>query len=109
MVLVDRFLKYVNIYKCKHMPNTKEIWDSIKDEVTRKGKENRGSIVTDRASVLSSERWKELLKENNIERRLTSAYHPESDGLAERIIQTLVGVLRRQRKGRQWPKGLEQA
>jgi hypothetical protein len=25
MVLVDRFSKYVNIYKCKHMLNTKEI------------------------------------------------------------------------------------
>jgi hypothetical protein len=91
------------------MPNTKEIRDSIKGEVTRKGKENRGLIVTDRASVFSSERWKELLEENNIERRLTSAYHPESDRLAEQTIQTLVGVLRRQRKRRQWPKGLKQA
>jgi transposase InsO family protein len=109
IVLVDRFSKYVNIYKCKHMPNTEEIWDSIKGEVTRKGKENRGLIVTKPASVFCSERWKELLEENNIERRLTSAYHPGSDRLAERTIQTLVRVLQRQRKGRQWPKGLEQA
>ncbi|KII65711.1 Gag-Pro-Pol polyprotein [Thelohanellus kitauei] len=50
-------------------------------------------IVTDNGPQFVSLSFRQFLKENNIEHVTSPCYHPASNGLAERFIQTLKGSL----------------
>ncbi|KAJ3003961.1 hypothetical protein NUW54_g5037 [Trametes sanguinea] len=52
------------------------------------------AIVSDRDSLFSSLFWTHLHKLLNIELRISSAYHPESDGSTERANRTIGQMLR---------------
>jgi hypothetical protein len=52
------------------------------------------SIVSDRDSKFTSHLWKELQEALGTKLRLSSAYHPQTDGQTERTIQTLEDMLR---------------
>jgi len=51
-------------------------------------------IITDRGSIFTSDRWKETTKQLGIERRLSTAFHPRTDGQTERTNSTLEQYLR---------------
>jgi transposase InsO family protein len=51
-------------------------------------------ITTDQGTIFQSRKWGEKLEENNIRWQRTSVYHPESDGLAKRYVQTISEKLR---------------
>ncbi|CAJ0927572.1 unnamed protein product [Ranitomeya imitator] len=51
-------------------------------------------IVSDRGPQFASRFWRELCRLLSIELNLSSAYHPETNGLVERTNQTLVTYLR---------------
>ena len=46
-------------------------------------------IVSDNSPPFQSAEYKEFLRQNGIQRVLVSPYHPSSNGLAERFVQTL--------------------
>ncbi|KAG8235746.1 hypothetical protein J437_LFUL016161 [Ladona fulva] len=50
-------------------------------------------IVTDNGLPFRSEVFKDYLRMNAIEHHLTPAYHPSSNGLAERTVQTVKHLL----------------
>lgn len=52
------------------------------------------NIVSDRGSKFVSKFWKTLCQRLGIERRLSTAYHPETDGQTERVNQTLEQYVR---------------
>ena len=57
--------------------------------------------------AISSKFYKELNRKLNIDLRLSTAYHPQTDGLSERAVQTLKQYLRiychdRQNHWRAW-------
>jgi Retroviral aspartyl protease/RNase H-like domain found in reverse transcriptase/Reverse transcriptase (RNA-dependent DNA polymerase)/Integrase zinc binding domain/Retrotransposon gag protein/Zinc knuckle len=52
------------------------------------------SIVSDRDPRFTSRFWTSLQKAMGTELRLSSAYHPQTDGQSERTIQTLEDLLR---------------
>ncbi|CAI5483011.1 unnamed protein product [Closterium sp. Yama58-4] len=52
-----------------------------------------GEVLTDQGTEFQGE-FKELLAENGIHHRTTSRYHPQSDGLTERLVQTVKKGLR---------------
>ena len=52
------------------------------------------SIVSDRDSSFTSHFWNGLQKELGTKVKLSTAYHPETDGQSERTIQTLEDMLR---------------
>jgi len=52
------------------------------------------SILSDRGPQFISRVWKELLSIFKIERKLSSAYHPQTDGQTERVNQILEQYLR---------------
>ena len=41
-------------------------------------------IITDRGSLFTSDLWKEITEKLGIERRLSTAFHPQTDGQTER-------------------------
>jgi hypothetical protein len=52
------------------------------------------SLITDRASVFTSEMFTEFMKLMGTKHNKTTAYHPQSDGQTERTNQTLENMLR---------------
>ena len=51
-------------------------------------------IISDRGSRFVSKFWKTVTSKLNIKRKLSTAYHPETDGQTERVNQTLERYLR---------------
>ncbi|RDB15414.1 Transposon Ty3-G Gag-Pol polyprotein [Hypsizygus marmoreus] len=51
-------------------------------------------IVTDRDKLFVSKFWKALMKLSGIQHRLSTAYHPETDGASERSNKTVIQCLR---------------
>ncbi|MBW0505596.1 hypothetical protein O181_045311 [Austropuccinia psidii MF-1] len=53
------------------------------------------NIISDRDQKLSSALWKNLKILFGTKLSFSTAYHPQADGIAERIIQTLEDMTRR--------------
>jgi transposase InsO family protein len=51
-------------------------------------------IISDRDSCFTSEVWKEFLRLSSIRPRISTAFHPQTDGQAERLNQTIEAYLR---------------
>jgi Chromo (CHRromatin Organisation MOdifier) domain len=69
------------------------------------------AVITDRDTRFTSLFWKGLMKLMNIEQRMGSAYHPESDGQTERSNRTLETMLRHyvNEQNNDWAKNLTAA
>jgi len=52
------------------------------------------SIVTDRDRIFTSTLWQKVFKSLNIKLKLSTAYHPQTDGQSERVNQCLESYLR---------------
>ncbi|MBW0478353.1 hypothetical protein O181_018068 [Austropuccinia psidii MF-1] len=63
------------------------------------GKENFNSCLiivdSDRDPKFTSEFWTNLYDMLDTKHALSTAYHPQTDGLAERMIQTMEEIIRR--------------
>lgn len=53
------------------------------------------AIISDRDPKFTSEIWKSLFKIMGTKLAMSTSYHPQTDGLTERMIQTLEDMLRR--------------
>ena len=53
------------------------------------------AIISDRDPKYTSEFWRSLMKIVGCDLKLSTAHHPQTDGLAERAIQTLEDLIRR--------------
>ncbi|CAI7777910.1 unnamed protein product [Closterium sp. NIES-53] len=67
-----------------------------------------GEVLTDQGTEFRGE-FQALLDEARVTHRLTSRYHPQSDGLTERLVQTLKRNLRAygEKRKRDWDKELD--
>ncbi|MBW0476733.1 hypothetical protein O181_016448 [Austropuccinia psidii MF-1] len=52
-------------------------------------------IISDSNPKITSEIWKNLYEMLGTKLAFATAYHPQTDGLAERMIQTMEDILRR--------------
>jgi len=52
------------------------------------------SIISDRGAQFTAKFWKSFQKSLGTQVNLSTAFHPQTDGQAERIIQTLENMLR---------------
>jgi hypothetical protein len=93
LVIVDRYSKVAKYIPCRKNNNAKELAEMF----IHNWFENQGlpaSIVTDRGALFTSNFWSALCYHLNIKRRLSTAYHPQTDGQTERQNQTLETYLR---------------
>ena len=94
LVVVDRLSRRVRL-----LPTHKEIdapgcallfWKNI---ISEHGLPK--TIISDRDPKFTAEIWKSLFKIMGTKLALSTAYHPQTDGLAERMIQTFEDMIRR--------------
>lgn len=50
-------------------------------------------IISDRGTQFTSHEWRYFLKKNNIEHKMTTPYHPQANGMDERLNGTLMRIL----------------
>jgi hypothetical protein len=85
MVVVDKFTKYSHFIPLKHPYTAQSVAKQFLNQVYK---------LSDRNSVFTSNFWKELFCLANVQLRLSSAYHHQSDGQSERVNQCMETYLR---------------
>ncbi|KAG0158309.1 hypothetical protein PDIDSM_5822 [Penicillium digitatum] len=93
MVIVDRLTKYAYM-----IPTTETIdANQMANIVLRHVVANHGlpsKITSDRDKLFTSNMWQSFADQMGIELRLSTAYHPQTNGQTERVNQTLKQYLR---------------
>ena len=94
LVMVDRFTKWAYFVATKSPPlDAAKVAELFLAHVYR----NHGmpkKIVSDRDSRFTSDFWKELMKLVGTKALMSTAYHPQTDGLTERVNRILEDMIR---------------
>ncbi|MBW0511113.1 hypothetical protein O181_050828 [Austropuccinia psidii MF-1] len=94
LIIVDRFIKSMRCLPChkedKAIDTALLFWNKI---ISTCGVPN--IIIIDRDPKLTSEFWTNLYDMLGTKLAFSTAYHPQTDGLAERMIQKIEDILRR--------------
>lgn len=94
LVIVNLFLKYAHFVGLRHPFTTASVASLFMQQVYRlHGMPS--AIVSDRDRIFTSKLWTELFKPSQVDLRMSTAYHPQSDRQTERFNQCLETFLRR--------------
>jgi hypothetical protein len=91
--MTDRLINYVKLEPVHTTATAQE----IADVVYRSWYRQFGipdAVTSDRDKLFTSKFWKELFKKTKVQLRMSTAYHPETDGSSERSNKTLIEALR---------------
>jgi transposase InsO family protein len=92
-VVVDRFTKYAEMIPFRHSYTAEQLARVFLDRIIR----YHGipeSIISDRDKLFTSNYWTTLLAAIGTKKKLSTAYHPQTDGQTERTNQTMEAYLR---------------
>ncbi|KAF7116923.1 hypothetical protein CNMCM5793_005553 [Aspergillus hiratsukae] len=93
LVIVDRYTKAARYLPTTSDINAEELADLFITEIVQRTGAPR-SLVTDRGTLFTSQYWSQLCQAFRIKGRLSTAFHPQTDGQTERQNQTLETYLR---------------
>nr|OQO15700.1 hypothetical protein B0A51_17498 [Rachicladosporium sp. CCFEE 5018] len=93
LVVVDRFTKMAHYIPCGKEITAEGLADLYLREVMRLHGEAK-TITSDRGPILTPKFWSTLCYYLGIRRKLSTAFHPQTDGQTERQNQTLEQYLR---------------
>jgi transposase InsO family protein len=93
LVMVDRLTKYTHFVPCMKSITAEELAHLVLDRLIRYHGIPK-SFITDRDKLFTSNYWKTLVSVMGIKHKLSTAYHPQTDGQTERANQTLEAYLR---------------
>jgi transposase InsO family protein len=92
-VIIDLLTAMVHLVPSRQDFRAKDVADLVFDHVYKLHGLPK-AIVSDRDSLFTSTFWKHLHKLIGVELRMSSAYHPETDGSTERANRTVTQMLR---------------
>jgi transposase InsO family protein len=93
LVIVDRFTKYALMIPFRRDYTAVQLAHVLKDRLIR----DHGipkTIISDRDKLFTSNYWATLMAEIGIKRKLSTAYHPQTDGQTERTNRTMKTYLK---------------
>lgn len=93
LVIVDRFSKMVLYIPTVKTVTSAELATILIREVVRRFGVPEGTL-SDRGSVFTSQYWSDFCCEAHVTHKLSTAFHPQTDGQTERANQTLEQYLR---------------
>lgn len=93
LVIVDRLTKYSHIIAFKEKYTAEQLGHIVMDRLIRYHGIPKG-ITSDRDKLFTSNYWKTLIPLLGTKLRMSTAYHPETDGQTERTNQSLEQYLR---------------
>ena len=110
MVVRDRATKYSIFIAAAKSLKAEEMAEIFFDEVSTKYGIPR-QIISDRGSKYTSDFWTELTRLFGVQRGLSTAYHPQTDGQTERVNLDIQAYLRAfvNEKQDDWPSHLKMA
>jgi transposase InsO family protein len=92
LVVVDRLTKSAHFIPLSHPYTVHSMSQAFIDNVFKL----HGppiSIITDRDRIFTSNMWQQVFKSLNVKLKLSTAYHPQTDGQTERVNQCLEAYL----------------
>ena len=93
MVIMDRFTKYAKFIPYLESSSTEALAHSFLRHIVADYRIPKG-IISDQDKWLTSNFWRTVMKSMGSKQVMTSAYHPQANGMAERLNQTLEQYLR---------------
>jgi transposase InsO family protein len=93
LVIVDRFTKYALMIPFRRDYTAVQLAHVLKDRLIR----DHGipkTIISDRDKLFTSNYWATLMAEIGTQRKLSTAYHPQTDGQTERTNRTMKTYLK---------------
>jgi len=93
MVVVDRLTKMAHFIGLEEKATARDVAESFLKEVW-KLHGLPSEIISDMDAKFAGEFWESLGKKLSIKRKMSTAYHPQTDGQTERVNQVLGGYLR---------------
>lgn len=93
LVVVDNFTKYAHFLPLAHPFTALSVAKLYMNNIFKLHGLPQ-AIISDRDRIFTSALWQELFKLSRTELRLSSSYHPQSDGQTERVNQCLEAYLR---------------
>jgi transposase InsO family protein len=95
MVVVDRFSKYVRYLPCGKDIDAPALAQLFMNRIVLDGPGGAPeSLITDRGAVFTSVYWANLTHILRVKHRMSTAFHPQTDGQTERLNQQLEAHLR---------------
>lgn len=110
LVVVDTFSKYAHFVPLAHPYTAQSVATAFMNNIYKLHGLPE-AIISDRERVFTSKLWQELFRLSGTQLKMSSAYHPQTDGKTERVNQCLETYLRcfLQTCPRQWVKWLHLA
>jgi transposase InsO family protein len=92
-VVVDKLTKYAYFIPYKEASTAEEMaYAFVRIVVSQHGLPRQ--LITDRDKLFTSKFWTTLMRHLDIKHKLSTAFHPQTDGQTERVNQTLEQYLR---------------
>lgn len=93
LTVVDKFTKYAIFIPCNESMTAVQFAKLFMRFVAAEHGLPQ-TIITDRDKLFTSKFWEGLLQAMQMDRNLSSAFHPETDGQSERMNQVIEQFLR---------------
>jgi hypothetical protein len=93
LTVVDRFSKYAHFIPLSHPYTAATVARAFFDEIVRLHG-FPSSIVSDRDPVFTGHIWRDLFKLAGVKLRMSTAFHPQTDGQSEVVNKTIAMYLR---------------